>query len=352
MASSFPLKRVLLVILMFLIGAGIFGALLAREGLDKVGATLVAFGFVHFVMFVTVSLVNFGLYTFRWRYIVNDHLPPSQRIPFWRLYMHRMSGYAMSYILPVQPLGGEPVRVGLLVDDGITADRATSSVVIDLAFELTAYITFVAAGFILALADGVALGKTGLTVAVAVVLFAVILGLFYHATINGKGFFQSGFRLLRLHKSKSKRVQKLYDWLGETEEQMTKFLQRRKFATIWMLGLSLLMISFRAFEQWFVAHFLGYNMTFSQTFLTATIPGVALLLPVPAGLGFLEGGNTALFALLGIPVDALALVLIIRLRDIVFLTLGFTHASRRLVRIMQERLKKRKLPKAPEMMMP
>jgi hypothetical protein len=60
----------------------------------------------------------------------------------------------------------------------------------------------------------------------------------------------------------------------------------------------------------------------------STLPGVSLLLPVPAGLGVFEGSNAGMFALLGVAINPVAYTMIIRARDFLFIGLGIFHAVR------------------------
>lgn len=334
-------RRILMFVLLFLAGGGIFIGLLAHEGIAHVIATLVVFGIGPFVLYVIISLTNFALYAHRWQVILNKGLPKEKKMSFIRLYLHRMSGYAFMNILPLSLFGSEPVRVGLLHDDGVPLKIATSSVVIDLAFETTAFILFISIGVILALVDGISLGNIGVLAIVAIGLLAGVIGLFYAAIISGKGFFSALFRFFRLHRIK--RLHATEEWLEGMEEQMRMFLRDKPWLIVWLLLLSMVMISFRTFENWFIAHFLGVQLNFTQALLSSTLPSFALLVPVPGGLGFLEATNTGLFALLGVPIDALALVLIMRLRDMIFITIGLTHASHQIGRFLRDFLFKKAL---------
>lgn len=334
-------KRFLSFFFLFLIGGGILFGLLARVGFGEVIEALLFFGLAPFLIFVMISFTNFSLYVYRWQFVLNKGLPKSERIGFWRLYAHRMSGYAFMYLLPMSIFGSEPIRVGLVHDDGVPLKQATSSVVIDLAFELTAFILFVALGVILALFEHLALGNSLWLLIFALGLLTALLISFYWATVTGRGFFRSIFRFFRLPERKGFR--KIDRWLVGMEGQMTEFLNGHPLMMVWLLFLSLVMISFKAVETFFIAYFLGATLTFSQAFLTSTIPGIAMLIPVPGGLGFYEAGNTGLFALLGISINALVLVLIIRLRDIVFIVIGLTHASGRVMEFLRGRFGSKKV---------
>lgn len=336
---STMIQRLFLPAILLLIGGGIFVGLLVNEGIPEVVSTLLAFGLLPFVLYVLTSMVNFALYVHRWQVIVNHHEPKASRLSFVRLYLHRMSGYAFMYLLPLSFFGSEPIRVGLLHEDGVPFKRATSSVLIDLAFETMAFILFIAIGLVLAFTEGVTLGNTGTLASLALILFATIIVAFYLATVTGRGFFAPIFRAFGLNRIK--RLRSVEGWLRGMEGQMTEFLRDKPLLILWLLFLSLVMISFRTFENWFIAHFLGVDLNFTQSLLSSTIPGFVLLLPVPGGLGFLEASNTGLFALLGVSINALALVLIIRLRDLIFMAIGFTHASRQFWRFFKDWLAKK-----------
>jgi uncharacterized protein (TIRG00374 family) len=310
-----------------LLGVFLFVALVERTGAREILEALAHFGLGPFVLFVLISLLNFGLFVYRWQKILRSQDPGGRRLSWFRLYLHRMSGYAVSYLTPAAYVGGEPVRVGLLVADGVEAKRATSSVVIDVAFDVSALIIFIAAGLFFAVFEGIELGHAGGWFIAGLVFFALILLSFYLATVSGRGFFWTLFCALGLHRLE--RLKGAGAWIRGVDETLAQAFRQRTRMLAWLLALSLVMVSFRVFEQWFIAHYLGIELSFSQAFLTATIPGLAFLIPVPSALGFFEASQKGLFALLGVPINVLALTLIIRFRDMIFIAIGMLHGFRR-----------------------
>ena len=310
----------------FAIGLAVFAYLIYKEGWDAIVGSLSDFGIWPFIGFVALSLFNFVLYSWRWQLITNAHLSKEKRIPLRRMYLHRMAGYAVSYLTPAAQVGGEPVRIGMLVSDGATGKQATSSVALDITIELIAYISFIVAGVILAVVSGVSSGASliwiGGVLALALIgLFAILIAL-----SRGSYIVKRFVRVLQL--GRVKRLRGLVDWLIETEQLMHTFVKGR---TGLLLGVSLLafvVISFRVVEAFYIAYFFGLTLTFAQAFLIATLPGIALLLPVPAGVGVFEGGFAAVFTVLGVPLASVAFALIIRLRDAVFIMIGSIHAAR------------------------
>ncbi len=301
-------------------GAGVFAWLIMREGPGEILSSLTQFGWLAFAGFLCISLVNFTLYSLRWQLILNSFLPKEKRLSLARMYMHRMAGFAMSYLTPAAQVGGEPVRIGMLMSDGVSGKKATSAVILDVAIELFAIFAFIIAGVILAATEGLANGNVFTYIAIGLGISVVILAVFFWALSKGKGFFLHIFKLLRLHKIK--RLHAAEDWIKETESIMTEFFQKKLSLHIAVAALALIVIFFKVVEVIYIAFFLGIALTFSQAFLTATLPGIALILPVPGGLGIFEGGFAAVFDVLGIPLSAIAFALIIRIRDGIFIATG------------------------------
>lgn len=310
-----------------LFGAGIFIWLVNKTGAQNILSSLTLFGLLPLVGFITISLLNFCLYTIRWKMILDRMIARSVRVPFHRLFMHRMSGFAAGYLTPAAQVAGEPVRVAMLRSEGIPLKEATSSVILDLAFEISTYVVYVIAGIVLALAQGFGAGGQFVWPLVFVLCLLAILGSFFFFTVKGAGFFH---RIIRFsHLDRFGPVARFEAWLSETEVLMSKFFVGRWKVVFIIVFLSFLMAAFRAVEVAFITYFLGTDIALRDAFLMSTLPGVALLLPIPAGLGVFEGSNAAMFAALGISVNALAYTIIIRLRDFTFIALGVVHAVQR-----------------------
>lgn len=317
------LIRVSLFLVTLLVGVGVFGYFVQKEGVGNIIESLTFFGVLPFVGFVLISLLNFVLYSWRWQIIINSHLEKKDRVPLWRVYLHRLGGFAMSYLTPAAQVGGEPVRMALLTTDKVSLKKSTSSVVLDIAFELSAYVVFIIAGVLLAIVQGLGDGQSFLIIVVGLASMMIVLILFFLSIAYGKGFFVHLFRFTRLN-----RIKKLEKWeraIIQTEQLMTDFLSKRKSMLFLIAALSLSVISFRVVEAFYIAYFYGVDMNFAQAFLVSTLPGIALILPVPAGLGLFEGGFSAVFTLLSIPLSAVSFALIIRMRDAIFIFGGLVH---------------------------
>ncbi len=319
-------KKALLLVVAVIIGGGLFAFLIWRTGAAATYQALRAFGALPCIGFVLISLTNFTLYSLRWQIISND-ISPKHKLPLQRFFLHRMSGYAAGYLTPASQVAGEPIRVAMLVADGVPVKEATSSVILDLAFEISAVVAFIISGVVIALSQGfggsTAIAGAGVMIAVIV---AILLAFFWRLA-RGDGFFSSIMQLLQLHRVK--KLQGMYKWLVETESLISKFFAGKKSKLAFIVMLSIVMVSFKAVEAFFITHFFGVPISLRDGFLLATLPGIVLLLPVPAGLGVYEGSNAAIFSLLGLHLNAVAYTAIIRIRDFVFIMIGVIHAVRR-----------------------
>jgi len=322
-----------------IIGLGLLGYLIYREGWSEIVQTLIGFGLVPFLGFVFISALNFGLYSWRWQLILNHQVDKNQRLSLWRMYRHRMAGFAASYLTPAAQVGGEPIRIGMLMSDGISSKKATSAVMLDITIELIAYIAFIVAGVALALITGLGSGNLMIGIGVGLLVMLIILAGFLFAVSKGDGWISKIFHGLRLDRIKS--MHKIEKWIKDTEGIMGVFLHARKSFLLLIAFLAVTVISFRVVEVFYLAYFFEVQLSFAQAFLISTLPGIALLLPVPAGLGVFEGGFASVFLLLGVPLSAVAFALVIRLRDFAFIGFGLTHLLRRGGIVVQDVLKKR-----------
>ncbi len=326
MAFRFPF-RAFGVIAGGALGAGVLYALLAQEGFENVWGNMRAFGAWPFVGLVGISMANFVLYSLRWKIILHRQVTePAHKLSLWRMYWHRMTGYAVGYVTPLNQAGGEPVRVALLMADGVPAQSAVASATLDIAFELCSYVVFIALGVIFALAGHQSGTSTLVIMAVGLALALAALVAFFTALSTGRSIAKPIFHRLRL--DRIARFRGVEHWLEETEGLMRGFFAGGRSIVLGISALSMVMVAFRVVETFYIAWGFGVTLNFTQAFLVSSLPGLALLLPIPGGIGMFEGGFAAVFAALSVPMNPLAFALMIRLRDAVFIVFGIFHMIR------------------------
>lgn len=309
------------------VGIGLLYMLLAQEGWGNVVGHVREFGLWPFIGFVVISMINFVLYSYRWQTILHRQVKEKKhKLSLWRMYWHRMTGYAVGYLTPLNQAGGEPVRVALLISDGVPSQSAVASATLDIAFELCSYVIFIALGVIFALIEHQGGTQTLYIMGGGLALAFIAFLSFFTALARGKHLAKPLFHALRL--DRIKRLNGFEHWMEETETLMTRFFQGSKRGVAGIAILSMIMVTFRVVETFYIAWGFGVSINFAQAFLISSLPGLALLLPVPGGLGIFEGGFAAVFAALNVPMNPLAFSLIIRLRDAVFILFGVFHMVR------------------------
>jgi uncharacterized protein (TIRG00374 family) len=318
-------KRTFAFLFFLIIGVTLFISILLETGFDAIAESLSKISLINFIFLLIVSLINFALFTLRWDIIIRHH-KIEKPVPFYRLFLHRMSAYAVSYLTPTATSGGEPVRIFFLQEEGIDTKSAVSSIVIDKVFEYTALILFIFSGVLVSIFEGsIFSGKTEIILGIGILFFGALIFWFYYSTIKKIGFFSSVFRFFRLNKIK--RIAKYEESIIKIEQKMAYFYTNHVPMFIFLMCLSFIMVFFMVFEHYIIARFMGVHLTFLQSFLSATIPGISYMLPVPGALGMLEGSHAGIFALLGVTINVFVFVLIIRLRDLIFILIGLMHAS-------------------------
>lgn len=332
------IKRTFAFIFFLIIGVALFVSIIVTTGVDAIWESLSKFSILGFVILVFLSLLNFALFTLRWDIILHHH-HEGEKVQFYRLFLHRMTAYAVNYLTPSAQTAGEPVRIFFLKEEGVETKNAVSTIVIDKVFEYTALILFIFSGVVVTILEGSFFsGNTEIILGGFIFFFAALIFWFYYATIRNIGFFSSIFKFLRLNKIR--RIQKFESGIIKVEEKMAEFYTKNVKKFIFLMILSFATVFFMVLEHYLVALFMGVHLNFLQSFLSATIPGISYLIPIPGAVGILEGSTAGIFALLDISINVFVFVLILRLRDLVFILIGLAHASKHSIKMLKRSFSK------------
>ncbi len=312
-------KRTIWLVIFFILGVVLFIHAIYTAGIKNIIDSIVKFSLTHFLILLVLSLLNFYLYSLRWEIIVGS-IHKEKKLPSMIFFWNRLAAYAMSYITPSAQLGGEPLRVILTIDEGIPKNKAVSSTIIDKAFESSVLILFISFGTLTAAFDS-NIGMTGKPFLILISLILIfIVFWFYYTSFKNIGFLSSLFKIFKI--SKIKKLKNFENKLNIFEKEMNQFYHENAKEMWKLILISIITISFLLVEHFIVAYFMGVKLTFLQVFLASTVPYIAYFLPLPGGIGVLESGHATMFMLLGVNINAIAFVFIIRLRDFVLVALG------------------------------
>lgn len=286
-----------------------------RESLE----ILRVFSPAKFLFFLLASVFSHSLHALRHRLILKFY---HQSIGFYKILGVRLAGFSLSYLIPSATLAGEPLRGHLLSRAGVDSRISYASVILDKFWEL-------AANFIL-MASFLFLGFIGrktswgiiLSVSAGAFFYLAVFYLFYSRIVRGKGLFSVLFRIFRIGRL-FRRFNNFEEKILETEKEVSSFFRKKRSEFFGVLFLSPLIYFSWLAEIWLLAYFLGVNLGFFEVVLVQFVLGLATLMPVSGGLGFLEAGAAAAFALLGFQgAGGLTFSILQRIKDLILAAVG------------------------------
>ncbi len=241
-----------------------------------------------------------------------------------RLFRLRQAGSAVSFLTPGPHFGGEPLQLYWLYRDcGLALHRAVAVLGLDRFLETGTNIAVLLAGVLMLL--GTAILPLGEWLQVSAILISVLVGMFLAAAL-----------LLRQPDWLARRFRRLArSWRGDgtpdgAEAQggglvdaLREALSRQR-PRLWLaLLISLVGWAALLIELVLLLRFLDLSPSPTGVVLIMVGMRLAMLLPVPGGIGTIEASLLWSFRFLGLPVAAAAgLIALIRLRDAIVLLVG------------------------------
>jgi putative membrane protein len=236
------------------------------------------------------------------------------RLALGALFRLRWIGNSINNLLPVAQVGGDLVRIRLLVQQGIPGASATASVVVDVTLAVLTQITFAGIGIVLWIGSS-GWSETAAAALTGITLFALLIVGFFLAQLAG---------LFGRVASACERVVNLRRWTvaaesAEALDQAVVATYRHRSAMLQASAWRMLSWFAGALELWLILFALGHPVS----------PGDAVILEslgqavrkaaflVPGAVGIQEGGFMILGSSIGLPADTgLALSLVKRLREL------------------------------------
>lgn len=332
------MKKLIVFFALLVLGFGLLARLILHTGIDNIFHALTQFSIFHFLILCGLTAINFVLYSWRWKIILKN-FQEKNAVPFLTLYMARASAFSIGYMTPFLQVGGEPVRVYFLEKNGVPRKQAIASVVVDKTLESTAFVALSILGVAMGFHFDLFEGKIGVVLWRSLIGAIIFLFTLYYAI-----FFKSGFvsKLMRiLHLTKFKPIYRFERKVAEIEDLMSDFCTGHRLRFYFLMFLSCINVFVYVLEHFVLAFFLGAKLTVIQSFLVTSIPNAAYLIPIPGALGALESLHVLVFGLLGVSINAVALVLILRVRDFLIVLIGMIYASGHGLHLIKEAFSKK-----------
>ncbi len=304
-----------------LVGAVLLGWVLHAFGgpaLEVLAANPSAPLLAAFALAVAVTITSLA---WRWRLLLAGLGPP---VSLLTLALYRSAGHSVAVLVPSGKVGGDPLRAWLVARSRIAPADAISSVAVDRTLEIGSSAPFSILFATLLVQHGipeleralvtVVIGATGLAAGVVIAL---------RRLRRGAGLVTALVRGTRLDRLPI--VEGQMDVLAAAEDAALRLASnpRRMFAAFATGLVSNLLVIAE-----FVLLFAAFDLPSTPTTIVAAIfaTGAAHMLPIPAGVGVLEGAQVWLFGMLGYPTDVgLAVGLAVRLREIFWMLPGLIY---------------------------
>ena len=337
-------KKRFWLIVSLIFGSALFFYFLVNFGLTSAQLISQNFNPLYLSLYIFFTLFAFFPLTWRFQAILIGY---DKKLSFWALLRQTISAYSLSYITPTVRLGGEPLRAYMLKKEcDVDLKTGSSAIILDKFVEFAGSATFGIVGLIAILfIPGFPYALKVAFISLLVLAIIITVG-FYIRTVNGKGSLSTIFQLARLHKIRNWHT--FTQTIQDVEKMVGEFFRNHKkalFFSSFFYGISCV-IFFLEFK--FLLLSFGVDASILDLLLAINILGLVNFVPVPAGLGFLEAGQSTLFAALkGDGNIGFATALLIRARALFVVGLGFlliTHFSgRQVIKEYKERAKEQNI---------
>ncbi len=278
--------------------------------------------------FAAATAAGFVVFAWRWRVLL---VGLGVRPGFAPLTAARAAGHSLSALIPSARLGGEPLRAWLLAQRGVAASDAIASVAADRTLEIGASAMFAAVyGTVLAQQGVPALRGAQVTAAVAGLGLVAGIALTARRLRHGRGLLTDVARGAGL--ARFALVRNNLGTLAAAERALATLVgQPRRLVAAFGIGFGANVVVI--LEYWLLLRAFGLPSGPVPVVAAMFAAGAAHSMPVPAGIGVLEGGQAWLFSVLGYPADVgLAVGLAVRLRELVCTVPGIVYLGLRLAR--------------------
>ncbi len=313
-------RKRLTTIISWLVGILVFGVIIWFLGPESLRKAYEQSQPIFLIPYLIFALFGISFLAIKLKFILKTY---KYKVPFLDVLRYTVAGFAVSHVTPSARVGGEPLKTYMMhKEHKVPLKTGGSSVVIDKFIELLGIgLVSLVGFFLLFLVPGVGT-KTKVILFTLIIICFLLLFFIYYWTIKGKGPFTTLFNFLRFYKFR--RFKKSLNLIKDIEERMEKFFKYHKKEFILSFLIYCIVIVFGILEFKFLLLALGINGSLMEIILIHIVFGIASFIPVPAGLGFQEGGSSGLFALLKKGVGlGLIFSLIVRIRNLIVTGIGF-----------------------------
>lgn len=320
----------LFTLLLWLVALGLGAWTLAQLPLAEISTSIRSLSAAQWIFWLGLNGVIILVLGLRWQLLTIALAAP---IKLLKLLAIRQAGQAVSFITPGPQFGGEPLQVYWLYKYGMPLRKALLSLGLDRFFELWVNFSVLLLAVLLLLA-GIgdnhtlnnhqenSIGDWQTTLVPLLIFLALMFSL---AWVLVKQPQWINDRLERIatrwqHNHRLNNINQHWQSLGD---DLRNALRTQKLRFLLAIVLSLLGWAGLLGELYLILHFVGIEADLHSFLIILVAMRMALLLPMPGGVGTLEASVLWSFNTLNLPASAaLGLIALMRVRDALVLVIG------------------------------
>jgi glycosyltransferase 2 family protein len=288
------------------------------------------------VMLFGLNLFIYALITLRWWIIVRAE---NKRVAYFPLLLVRVAVFGVSYFTFGPHVGGEPLQVFYLQRKyKLTFAHATASVIMDKLLELVANFFLLAVGLTAIFRAGILStnGSSSWLSLSGLVILCMWPPVHIFLLYKRKYPVSAMLRSIPFIKKDSKVVR----FIAASERLAGTFCRRHLSSLLSAMVISLCAAVGMVSEFALIVNFLDIRLPFWQTVAAWTAGWLALLAPLPGGLGALEASEVFALGIFGVSAaSAIGVTLVMRGRDLLIGGLGLLIAGKSINLPLERKLK-------------
>jgi glycosyltransferase 2 family protein len=293
--------------------------------LDEIRGTLQQLRPWQIAVLFGLNLFIYMLFTLRWWIIVRAE---NKLVTYFPLLLVRIAVFGVSYFTFGPHVGGEPLQVFYLQRKyKLTFTHATASVIMDKLLELLANFFLLAIGLTAVLQAGIlpTNGRSSWLSLSGLVILCMWPPVHILLLYKRKYPVSAILRGIPFIKKDSKVVR----FIAASERLAATFCRRHFSSLLSAIAISLCAAVGMVSEFALIANFLDIRLAFWQTVAAWTAGWLALLAPLPGGLGALEASEVFALGVFGVSAaSAIGVTLVMRGRDLLIGGLGLLLAGK------------------------
>ncbi len=314
----------LFTLLLWLAALGLGAWTLAQLPLAEISHSITSLSTPQWIFWLGLNALIILVLGLRWQILTQALAVP---VNLLKLLLIRQAGQAVSFITPGPQFGGEPLQVYWLYKHGLPLRKALLALGLDRFFELWVNFSILLFAVLLLLAgigdrNEYSIGDWR-TALVPLLIFLGLMLVLAWVLVKQPQWINDRLERVAARWQHNHRLNNINQHWQSLGDDLRIALRTQKFRFLIAILLSLLGWAGLLGELYLILHFVGVEADLSSFLIILVAMRMALLLPMPGGVGTIEASVLWSFHTLNLPASAaLGLIALMRVRDALVLIIG------------------------------